>query len=173
MPSPPNAMTTFTEPMMVHAADLNPFTQNINDIYANQLVSGFFSRYTMSNNVTSGPAWTVASPSLVEGTGLGLSLAGSLFTLGAGIWEVNWSMQLASGAVNLILELSTDTTATASNALISAGFVGISNVTSGAVGMNIRSTGTALVSAKCFIFTATGAGAPAFSRLTFMKESTS
>src|SRR5882724_701604 len=173
MPSPPNAMTTFTEPMMVHATDLNPFTLNINYLYNNQLVSGFFSRYTMSNNVAS-TAWTVATPSLAEGTGLGLSLGGSLFTLTAGIWEVNWSLRLP-GAVttNLVLAISSDAAATDTNQLIISTFTSQTGVAAGSIGTNVRSTGSATVGFKIFLPSATGAGAPALSRITFMKEASS
>lgn len=170
MATPPNTMTAFTEPMMVHATDLNPFTQNINDLYTNQLGNGYFSRYTMSNNVAS-TTWTVAVPNLAEGTGLGLSLFSNLFTLTAGIWEVTWNLQLIAGAAtNLILQLSSDTTTTAANPIINGTFVGTSGVTAGSISTHIRSTGTAVVAAKCFIPTATGAGTSVLSRLTFVRE---
>lgn len=168
----PTAMTTFSEPMMVHSTDLNPFTSNITDLYNNQLSNGYFSRYTSATSLTS-TGWTVMAPTLAEGSGLGLSLGSNLFTLGAGIWEVNWFVEVAASTL-IIVSLSTDTTTTSSNQIINGTYTGAGGLTSGAIGTHIRSTGSAVLAAKLFLSGATGSGAPAFlTRLTFMKEASS
>jgi len=170
MATAPNAMTTFTEPMMVHATDLNPFTANINDLYTNQSVNGFFSRYSMSNSAVS-TAWTVATLVLQEGTGLGISGSSNQLILAAGIWEVSWNVQLIAGAIATgVINLSTDTTTTSSNPIIVSDLAGNNGITGTSVTTHIRSTGTAVLSAKIFLNNAVGVGAPNIARLTLMKE---
>lgn len=162
---------------MVHAADLNPFGQNILDVYNNQLCNGFFSRYTMSNSIAA-TAVTLVTPSLAEGTGLGLSLSAGLLTLGAGIWEVNYHLWCAGAATSTVeLAICNDATATitAANTYVNGFFPPITSSVgpAGTIGTNIRSTGSAVVSFKVNNPSAAITGTPVLSRITFMRESSS
>lgn len=135
----------------------------------------YLSVYTMSNTVTS-TTYTIATPALASGTGLGLSLATNLFTLGAGTWDVDWSLWLGGSATtNLILAIGNDATATivVATTYVSGSFVGVSTDTAGTVSTQITSAGATTVSFKCFIPSATGAGTPAQSRISLNRTSTS
>ncbi len=89
---------------------------------------------------------------------------------------MDWSLWPGgSPTTNLILAIANDTTAAivTGTTFVSASFVGVSTDTAGSVSTQIASTGSTTVSFKCFIPSATGAGAPAQSRITLNRTSTS
>jgi hypothetical protein len=175
MATPPNAMTSFVDGLRVHASDMVPTVANINDIYNSQLNNGFFSRYTISGNIATGTMLAV-TPVLAEGAGLGLTLSGNLFTLATGIWTASFSLRHAAPVTSNSFHvcISTDATNGDTGVIAQDGTSGTQTnaVWAQAVSTGIRSaTGTTTLGFKVFW---TGAPvAPVFSRITFMRDSSS
>src|ERR1700733_14228385 len=95
----------------------------------------YLSVYQMSNTVTSS-TYTIATPALASGTGLGLTLATNVFTLGTGTWDIDWSLWLGgSPTTNLLLAIGSDSSATivVGTTYVSGSFVGVSTDTAGAI----------------------------------------
>jgi hypothetical protein len=89
---PPNVMPALTDFMTVDAADLTPIVGNVNDVYNNQLNNGYGTIYTAPTTIPVG-TWTLVPPTLAQGSALGLSLSGNLFTLSAGVWDVHFNFR--------------------------------------------------------------------------------
>lgn len=175
MATPPNTMTAFTDLMRVHATDLTPMVGNINDLYANQLNNGYFSRYSASATIPGSAVMTPVTPSLLEGAGTGLVLAGNLFTLGAGVWDVKFGVRLTR-AVNATDEVSiamaTDATSGDTGVFVGSSQTGATtaNMWFVSVAASIRSaTGTAQIGFK-WSWSNASSVAVAQSRITFMRQ---
>lgn len=160
-----------------------PFTAG-SKLRASDLASidprGTFSRYTSSTAIAAA-ATTVLAPTLAQGSQTGLSLASSLFTLGAGIWTVTFgwqsSLQGATTVLGLSLIISSDNTASATSNVLTGGTATAdtlaSNFLTGSATTEILSDGTATAAFKIFSGTSGPGGSAGNVRITFSRKSTS
>lgn len=169
----PNAMTSFaSNGFTVQNTDLKPFTDNITDLYGNQLDNGFGSIYIVSNaTIPAASAFPAMAPVLAAGSGQGLSLVGNLFTLTAGTWFVSFSLRLTETTTAQHLQIMISSDATAGDTGWLAGDSLIGQPTAGSMSADtvvLSATGTTTVGFKADSRSVTAATVIA-SRIAFMR----